>query len=247
MAVVSYFGFHVAAGKPLPTPANTLEIAATMPVLIWRVAASIFQYLLPPAFLIGALVSAVKRKKRVTLLKVSTDLEMVREMPWREFEMLVGEAYRQQGYTVTENDGAGSDGGIDLVLKKDGQKIVVQCKRWKNFTVSVMPVRELYGVMNAENADSCIFVSSGTFTRDAISFAQGKPIELVDGQDLMRLLHQVQSPIHNLIPHPTVATKAGKACPKCSQPMVRRTAKRGANAGQEFWGCSDYPRCRGTA
>ena len=34
-------------------------------------------------------------------------------------------------------------------------------------------------------------------------------------------------------------------CPKCGRPMVRRTARRGANAGNEFWGCSEYPRCRG--
>ena len=34
-------------------------------------------------------------------------------------------------------------------------------------------------------------------------------------------------------------------CPKCARPMVRRTARRGANAGGEFWGCSEFPRCRG--
>lgn len=34
-------------------------------------------------------------------------------------------------------------------------------------------------------------------------------------------------------------------CPKCAAPMVRRQAKTGSNAGQEFWGCSTYPKCRG--
>lgn len=34
------------------------------------------------------------------------------------------------------------------------------------------------------------------------------------------------------------------ACPKCSAPMARRQAKAGANAGQEFWGCSTFPKCR---
>ena len=34
-------------------------------------------------------------------------------------------------------------------------------------------------------------------------------------------------------------------CPKCGRPMVRRTARRGANANGEFWGCSEFPRCRG--
>ena len=34
------------------------------------------------------------------------------------------------------------------------------------------------------------------------------------------------------------------SCPKCDAPMVRRVAKRGKNAGNEFWGCSTFPECR---
>jgi restriction system protein len=36
------------------------------------------------------------------------------------------------------------------------------------------------------------------------------------------------------------------SCPMCSKAMVRRTAKRGANAGSAFWGCSAYSSCKGT-
>ena len=36
------------------------------------------------------------------------------------------------------------------------------------------------------------------------------------------------------------------ACPQCGKPMVLRTAKTGKNAGQQFWGCSGYPQCKGT-
>lgn len=35
-------------------------------------------------------------------------------------------------------------------------------------------------------------------------------------------------------------------CPKCGKPMFRRTIKRGARQGRQFWGCSDYPSCTGT-
>ncbi len=41
------------------------------------------------------------------------------------------------------------------------------------------------------------------------------------------------------------ASEPAPDCPKCGQSMVRRTARRGANAGNEFWGCSEFPRCRG--
>lgn len=42
-------------------------------------------------------------------------------------------------------------------------------------------------------------------------------------------------------PQPSVVT-----CPRCSQPMVKRLARRGRNAGNYFWGCSRFPTCRGT-
>jgi restriction system protein len=43
-------------------------------------------------------------------------------------------------------------------------------------------------------------------------------------------------------PQPAFATPAS---PKCGSAMVRRTAKKGTNAGNEFWGCVSYPQCRG--
>ena len=247
LAILSYLGFHFIAGIPVSTPTNAQESATALPLIALRVAANVAQYALPVAFLIGSIASVFRRKKRVNILRAATDIEAVRDLSWKDFELLIGQAYRRQGYFVSETGGNEPDGGVDLVLRKEGKKVVVQCKRWKNFTVSVMPVRELYGVMTAEGADSCIFVSSGTFSRDALEFAQGKPILLLDGQHLMRLLKTVQygAPVSNSAP--IRSSSSVKGCPKCGKPMIRRMAKRGANAGQEFWGCSDYPRCRGTA
>lgn len=36
------------------------------------------------------------------------------------------------------------------------------------------------------------------------------------------------------------------ACPQCGKPMIRRVAKKGINSGNEFWSCSEYPKCFGT-
>jgi restriction system protein len=43
-----------------------------------------------------------------------------------------------------------------------------------------------------------------------------------------------------------ISTQQSPSCPVCSNAMMLREAKRGANAGKSFWGCSDYPRCKGT-
>lgn len=42
------------------------------------------------------------------------------------------------------------------------------------------------------------------------------------------------------------ASKPAISCPVCSSSMVLRTSKKGSNAGTSFWGCSNYPRCKGT-
>lgn len=44
--------------------------------------------------------------------------------------------------------------------------------------------------------------------------------------------------------HPTV--NATPACPKCNAPMAQRRARRGNNIGETFWGCTQYPSCKGT-
>jgi len=36
-------------------------------------------------------------------------------------------------------------------------------------------------------------------------------------------------------------------CPKCGKPMALRTASSGKNEGKQFWGCTAYPECKGTA
>jgi len=40
-------------------------------------------------------------------------------------------------------------------------------------------------------------------------------------------------------------TESTPACPKCGRLMVLRSVKSGASAGRQFWGCSEYPKCRG--
>lgn len=49
----------------------------------------------------------------------------------------------------------------------------------------------------------------------------------------------------SISPKATSATGT-PSCPVCASPMVIRKAKKGANAGNEFWGCTNYPQCKGT-
>jgi restriction system protein len=153
---------------------------------------------------------------------------------------------------VEEQLGGGADGGIDLTIRKGGATWLVQCKQWKVQAVSVKVVREMFGLVNHHQANGAIVITTGNFTHDAHAFAEGKTLELIDGPALLQLVKGVQAnqtpvaasaaPAQPEIPPPTSSVPS---CPQCGGTMVERVARKGANAGNSFWGCTSYPTCRG--
>lgn len=169
-------------------------------------------------------------------------------LTWQQFESLVAEGFRQRGFTVAEKGGAAPEGGVDLILARGTERFLVQCKQWRAQRVPVTIVQELYGVMAAEHAAGGYVVTSGRFTQDAISFAEGRNIELIDGKTLPALLREAnnQASASTIAPLTNTKHTSVPACPRCRAPMVARAAKRGANLGSEFWGCRRYPKCTAT-
>jgi restriction system protein len=197
--------------------------------------------------LVAAAVSAFRSRDRATLLDQQGDLESLRALSWARFEQLVGEAYRRQGYAIEETGQGGADGGVDLLLRKDGATTLVQCKQWRSRQVGVSVVREMHGLMHHHGAAAVKIVCTGVFSSDCYRFAVGKPLELVDGVELARLVGKVRvapagstPPVGELVPVPA---RSALACPKCASAMLERTNR---TTGQPFWGCSRYPACRQT-
>lgn len=246
IAILSYLGFHHIAGLPLTPVQDLNSFSDSIYKTVFVSFSKVLQYIIPLVFIVGAGVSIFKGKQRSQLLDKQSSLESIRAMSWQEFELLVGEAFKRKGFEVKEHGGGGADGGIDLILTKNGKKSIVQCKRWKTFSVGVPLIRELYGVMTAESANDCIFVSSGNYTAEARLFAENKPIWLIDGSELLNLVSEVQKqPNINTRNIATEYQPENPKCPICGSNMVRRVAKKGAKAGNAFWGCSQFPNCRG--
>lgn len=202
----------------------------------------------------AALISFFRRKRRQRLPETQTGLDSLRAMDWKAFELLVGEAFRRQGYTVVETGQGGADGGFDLVLHKNGSLALVQCKQWRKRQVTVNVVREMFGLLAHYHADAVIIVSCGDYTADARHFAHDKPMALITGNDLLAMVRAVQtapSPSPELeMSHaasasgtePTIDANA-PTCPTCGAAMVHRKNRR---TQARFWGCATYPSCRGT-
>lgn len=247
-AIAAYLWLHGVATSEVMATAQPGQMGQLATQTLFKTLALFGQYLLPFIFLVGAAMSAFGRYKRRALheqVAASPDRGALNDMSWQQFEALVGEAFRRKGYAVSETGGGGADGGIDLTLKKEGETFLVQCKQWKAQKVGVTTVRELYGVMAAEGATGGFVVSSGVFTDEARAFAVGRNIELMDGKALHALIRGVSVPAKAAAASPAARPAGSPTCPVCQSAMVRRTAKRGANAGNEFWGCSQYPGCKG--
>jgi len=201
----------------------------------------------------AALFSFLGARHRHRLLDTRTNLESLAAGGWRQFELLVGEAFRRQGYAVEETGLGGADGGIDLILRKDARRTLVQCKQWKRQQVGISVVREMYGLLAHHQAGAVKIVCVGGYTADATRFALGKPIELIGGEQLLDMIQVAQrGSALGIPPDSRIEPALGSAietssqspiCRRCGSVLVQRTNKR---TGEAFLGCSQFPHCRGT-
>lgn len=192
----------------------------------------------------AALLSALQQRSRRRLLEQETDLDSIRELPWDDFQQLVGEAYRRLGYHVRETGADDRHGGVDLILRKQGRTTLVECKRWRLRKVRSATLRDLQNLMVAERAEAGLLVTTSSFTSEALGFASERGIDLVDGPQLLKLLQSVR---RQAIAAPRPA-RPGSAhrCPHCGREMVLRTATKGPRSGTRYWSCTGFPTCKGS-
>ena len=109
-----------------------------------------------------------------------------------EFENLITNLFEKMGLE-TRLTQASRDGGVDCVAYDPrpifGGKVVIQAKRYKH-TVGVSAVRDLFGTMQNEGASKGILVTTSGYGKASFEFAEGKPLELLGGSNLLYLLEE---------------------------------------------------------
>ncbi|MFI5485657.1 restriction endonuclease [Micromonospora echinaurantiaca] len=107
-----------------------------------------------------------------------------------EFESLIQNLFAKMGLD-TKQTRPSRDGGVDCVAFDPrpifGGKVIIQAKRYRN-TVDVSAVRDLYGTLQNEGASKGILVTTSGYGAASYEFASGKPLELIDGSNLLYLL-----------------------------------------------------------
>jgi restriction system protein len=176
-------------------------------------------------------------QSRAAYAKTGLTREAVRALSPTQFEKWCAARIRERGYRVTEVGGQG-DHGIDLIAEREGERLVVQCKRWLGVRLVGEPqVRDLFGAMHHERATGAMVITTGVFSDPAIAWSAGKAIQLLDVDHML-----ADTPLDAIRPT-AVAESSSRSCPRCGSALVRRANRR---TQEPFLACSGFPRCRYT-
>ncbi len=180
-----------------------------------------------------ALVSIVRRTRR------DQSLGQLQALTPDEFEEWVAARWRERGYSVRVAGGWG-DHGADLIAEREGERVIVQCKKYRAWKVGEPALRDLYGSMLDFGAQRACIVSTGPVSAAARAWARGKPIEIWDGACVARLAEGTAPPSGQSMGR---GAAPEEACPRCGRALVMR---RNRTTGEAFLGCEGFPRCRYT-
>jgi hypothetical protein len=190
----------------------------------WLISLNLVGVSLAAAVSLGWLIVQIEAKDRRHLLEWTTEL---RHLNAQEFEYVVGELFRREGWNVRETGSQdGPDGNIDLELTRGTERRIVQCKRWTSAKIGVDQVRSFAGALLRERlrGKDGIFVTFSQFNEHAIREATKNGIELIDGADLF---HRIE------------AVRRAEPCPTCGRPMILDRSQRG------WWFRCVSPGCAG--
>ncbi len=170
-------------------------------------------------------------------------VELLKSLEWKRFEMLAAEYFLILGKRV-ETFSHGADGGIDARIYAHNSNILeyaIQCKAWRGM-VGVKEIRELFGVMAHESARKGIFMATGIFSDDAKKFAadHSNKLFLIDGQKFVSMIGNLpEEKKTKLLAFALEGDFTTPTCATCGIKMVWRSKG-------NFWGCSNFPRCKST-
>jgi len=130
-----------------------------------------------------------KDERRRLELDRYSNLEGLKKMSPIKFEHYIGNLFRQWGYDAEVTKSTG-DGGKDIIIRKKDFHGVVECKRYVKNKVTRPHIQKFHSAIIDTYADLGFFVTTAEFTSQAMAYVKDKPIILIDGNMLVRLIEE---------------------------------------------------------
>lgn len=215
-------------------------------------------------------IDAIRKKKEF----FSDNLETIHALSPSAFEDFIANLYRHMGYDVKQTPYT-NDGGKDAYVSKDGVTFLVECKRYAaDARIGRPMLQKLYAAMNEEHIKKGIFITTASYTKDALEYGEKYNIQTINGDGLVSLIHQYINPSDmqqdyaipcltcgELIRFPLFNGEeyklcsnghkvnnvlfAKSTCPSTCPRCGRNMVLRTGKYGR-FYGCTGYPECNYT-
>lgn len=174
----------------------------------------------------------------------SWSLAALRALEWKRFERLCRKYYQATGFK-SETVRKGQDGSFDVKLfQTDASQtlILLRGNSTMAYSVGVKEIRDLLNAMAQYKVARGVYITTGTFNREALNFANDHPLQLLDGDGFLRKLQALPKEHQDVLLQ--VALKGDyrtPTCVSCGTKMTRRTDEAGP-----VWGCVSHPTCKNT-
>ena len=167
--------------------------------------------------------------------------EKLRKVDWFQFEKLIELIYRHHGFSVKRFGGAKADGSVELIVESPTEEFVVQCNPCRKSKVGVRNIRELAGTLTDNKIPKGILITMADYSGDARLLASQHDIQILNELNLIETLEQSGLIFSDQLS--SLFSDKRIFCPQCENEMVLRMAHL---KGNQFWECSNFPRCKYT-
>lgn len=168
-------------------------------LVIWIANFTIYQWVFILTLLVGIIfiVKHFKHKKRLNeaeerrkFLERQSNLEGLMKMTWLDFEKYIRDLFILLGFEASLTSATG-DGGKDILLYYDDFFAVIECKRYGHSSKVTRPdIQKFHSAIIDCKADKGFFITTGEFTRHAESYVLDKPIQLINGKQLVEIIQE---------------------------------------------------------
>lgn len=152
-------------------------------------------------------------------------LELLRDLDWKRFQELVALLLLRTGFQA-EIAWIRPDAAVVMTVThptQGGTDALVQCPAWNLADTPLAPLRDLHHAVLEAGAARGIFITPGDFSAEARAYARNKPLELIDGRDLLRTLSRLSPEEHAYyLRIATVGQYNVPSCPECARKMELR-------------------------
>ena len=164
----------------------------------------------------------------------------MKNMHWREFEKFIAFVFKKKWYKAKERKWI-NDWWIDVDATKDWKRYAIQCKKWKNYKVWVVDLRAfVWAVDDVWENVIWIYVTTSRLTKEARAYLERMKHKLIlwDAWNLEAYVREftLWEEFH--------VNESNHICEKCGSDMVLRQAQKWSHKWEQFYWCSNFPKCR---